>query len=162
MKEGKKHDELKKIRKGGGKWRVRKQKQRKQNTGQPTVTVQGAKGEGMEMGVLKLYQIQTRRLTQRKIRKKEVSLPNTLYYPLQQEMLIYKDCVAELLVPYCGHTTPTQNSFLPLLTILQTTTQHLCKVKLHGTNAGASAASEYLSASQSISDFCYQLSPFVK
>lgn len=73
----------------------------------------------MEMGVHKTTKYkQAEDWLKEKLKKSLSAQCCLLYYPLQQEMLIYKDCIAELLVPYCGHTTPTLNSCLPLPNIL--------------------------------------------
>lgn len=56
-----------------------------QDTGQPTATVPGAKGEGMGMGV---HKTSPNTINQKTSSKKKKSPPSTVYYPLQQEMLI--------------------------------------------------------------------------
>lgn len=73
----------------------------------------------MEMGVDKTLPNTNRKIVSKKNKEKKSLWPILFkfYYPLQQEMLIYKDCIAELLVPHCGHTTPALNSCLPWLKV---------------------------------------------
>lgn len=98
----------KKIEKRAGKkWRVRKQKGRILNIGQPTATDHVAKGQGIEKGLHRTLPNTNKHKIGPKKNKKKKSLCPILFkfhYPLQQEMLIYKDCTAELLVAYNSYS----------------------------------------------------------